>query len=128
MTSEHWPFKRALWAWCPQRLVLSAEAPGPAQWGLQSLGKLCLPDSDTDHIIATIPQVSISGAYLGARGLPGAIHQQPPPLSPAVCSLLSVFQNPHTSVPCPTPTLTGFMSLSAVTSERQITLPTHLFI
>lgn len=69
MTSESWPFKSALWAQCPQRLVLSTEAPGPDQWGLQSLRKLCLPGSDTDHIIFTIPQVSIFGAYLGARPL-----------------------------------------------------------
>lgn len=39
-------------------IVLNTEAPGPAPWGLQSLGKLCLSGSDTDHIIS---KVSMSG-------------------------------------------------------------------
>ena len=114
MTSERWPFKSAPWAWCPQRLVLSTEAPGPTRWGLQSLGKLFLRGSDTDHVIPTIPQVSIFG------GLPAcqAFHLQASPLSPAVCSLFSILKNPHTSVPCPSPTLTGLMSLTAITGGR----------
>lgn len=55
MTSESYPFKSALWALCPQPLVLSIEALGLVQWCLQSLGKLCLPGSDTVHITSAIP-------------------------------------------------------------------------
>ncbi|XP_021574092.1 neural retina-specific leucine zipper protein [Carlito syrichta] len=57
MTSESWPFKSAPWALCPQPPCLSTEAPGPAPWSLQSLGKLCLPGSGTDHIVSAIPEV-----------------------------------------------------------------------
>lgn len=62
MTSESQFFKSVLGALCPQPLVLSTRALGPAQWGLQSLGKLCLLACDTDHIISAIPKVSMSGA------------------------------------------------------------------
>lgn len=121
LTSESWPFKSALWAQCPQRLVLSTEAPGPAQWGLQSLGKLCLPGSDTDHIVFTIPQVSI---YLGPTWVPSL---SPTASSSVTCCLLSVVYFQESSHFCPlSHSHPGWLYVPYCHHVRKINNPPHL--
>lgn len=116
MTSERWPFKSALWALCPQPLVLSTEPPGPAQWGLQSLGKLCPPGSDTDHIISAIPKVSMSAAHLGARLL-----TQSPLLQHLLSALCCLFSGTFTLLSCAplSPRLALCPSLLSLQKDKQ---------